>query len=113
MQGKEQKKYIQFVAIWHLLKQGHPTTNFEGLKGVFKFLKVENCPYKHWSNSTRKTMVEAMHNVISQATKVVVKKSPFIFVSCDEATTIDNQSWLFVHVYLIEEWKRVPILLNL
>jgi hypothetical protein len=34
-------------------------------------------------------------------------------MSCDEVTTIDNQSWLFVHVYVTKECKRVPILLNL
>jgi len=34
-------------------------------------------------------------------------------MSCDEVTTINNQSWLFIHVYVTEEWKRVPILLNL
>jgi hypothetical protein len=43
-------------------------TKFERLKGFFKFLKVENCPYKHWSNSTSWTMVESMHNVVLQAT---------------------------------------------
>jgi hypothetical protein len=42
-----------------------------------------------------------------------VQKSLFIFVNCDEVSTIDNQSWLFIHVYVIEQWKRVLILLNL
>jgi hypothetical protein len=26
---EKKKKYIQFVAIWHLLKQSHPMTDFE------------------------------------------------------------------------------------
>jgi hypothetical protein len=42
-----------------------------------------------------------------------MQKSPFILVNCDEVTTIDNQSWLSIHVYVTEEWKRVLILLNL
>jgi len=58
-------------------------------------------------------MVEVMHNVVLWATKVDVQKFPFIFVNCDEVTTIDNQSWLFVHVYVIEKWMRVLIMLNL
>jgi len=37
---EREKNYIQFVAIWHLFKQGHPMMDFEGLKGLFKFLKV-------------------------------------------------------------------------
>ncbi len=42
-----------------------------------------------------------------------MQKSPFIYVSCDEVTTIDNQSWLSIHVYVIKEWKKVSIMLNL
>jgi hypothetical protein len=61
---ERKKKYIQFVAIWHLLKQGCPMKDFERLKGLFKFLKVENCPCKHWFHSTDWTMAEAMHNVV-------------------------------------------------
>jgi len=45
--------------------------------------------------------------------KLLCKKSLFIFMSYDEVTTIDNQSWLSVHVYVTKECKRVPILLNL
>ncbi len=56
---------------------------------------------------------ETMYNVILWATKVIMQKSLFISMSCDEVTTIDNQSWLFVHVYVTNEWKRVSILLNL
>ncbi len=109
----EGKKYIQFVAIWHLLKQGCPMTNFERLKWLFQVFKGGKLPPKHWSNSTSWTMVEAMHNIILRATQNVMQKSLFIFVNCDEVTTIDNQSWLFIHVYVTEEWKRVLILLNL
>ncbi len=36
-----------------------------------------------------------------------------ILVSCDEMRTIDNQTWLFMHVFVIDEWKHVPILFNL
>jgi hypothetical protein len=54
-----------------------------------------------------------MHWVMLRAIKVVADKSLFLIVSCDEVTNIDNQSWLFVHVYVIDKWKCVPILLNL
>jgi len=32
---------------------------------------------------------------------------------CDEVTTIDNQNCLSVHVYVMENWKMIPILFNL
>ncbi len=40
------KKYIQFVAIFHLLKNGRPMIDFESLKELFKFLKFVNAPQK-------------------------------------------------------------------
>jgi hypothetical protein len=58
-------------------------------------------------------MVELMHDVIFHAIKGVVQKSEYISVSCDELTTINNHSWLSIHVYVREKWKRLPILLNL
>jgi hypothetical protein len=36
--AKKKKKYVQFVAIWHLLKQGCPTINFENLFYLNKFI---------------------------------------------------------------------------
>jgi hypothetical protein len=58
-------------------------------------------------------MVECMSNVVFIATKVAIHKVNFIFVSCIEVTNIDNQSWILVHVYVVEIFKRIPILVNL
>jgi hypothetical protein len=58
-------------------------------------------------------MVETMHNIVLQAIKLTIQKTQFILVSCDEVTTFHNQTWLFMHVYMVEQWKKVPILLNL
>jgi len=34
-------------------------------------------------------------------------------MSANEITTINNQSWLSMHLYIVEAWKKLPILLNL
>jgi hypothetical protein len=47
-------------------------------------------------------MVEAMHQVLLHTIKVVVDKSLFFAVSCDEVTSIDNHNWLSMHVYVID-----------
>lgn len=52
-------------------------------------------------------------NVIICATKVTLAKSQFISMNCDELTTVDNQSWLFVHAYVTDDWKQLPLLLNM
>lgn len=45
-------------------------------------------------------------------TRVHPQQARFIFVSCDEVTTIDNQSWIFMSIYMMHNFKRF-ILLNL
>jgi hypothetical protein len=47
-------------------------------------------------------MVKAMPNIILQAIKVVVPKLQLISVGCDEVMILNNQSWLSVHVYVVE-----------
>jgi hypothetical protein len=34
-------------------------------------------------------------------------------VTCDEVTSIDNGSWISIHMYVVEKWSRVPILITL
>jgi hypothetical protein len=58
-------------------------------------------------------MVVAMHNVILKHYTLLVQQARFILINCDEVTTLDNQSWISIHVYIVENWCRVPILLNL
>jgi hypothetical protein len=41
-------------------------------------------------------------NIVLQAIQVAMQKSINILVSCDEVTTIDNQSWFSIHVDVIE-----------
>ncbi len=54
-----------------------------------------------------------MYNIFLQAINECLLIVKFISLSCDEVTTIDNQSWLSMHVYMIDLWKQIPILLNL
>jgi hypothetical protein len=43
-----------------------------------------------------------MYDFVLRFIHLVVQKAQFIFVSCDEVTTIDNQSWILTHLYV---WK--------
>ncbi len=45
--AKKKEKIVQFVIIFHLLKDGRPMTNFEHMKGLFDFLKVHHIANKH------------------------------------------------------------------
>jgi hypothetical protein len=39
-------------------------------------------------------------------------KTKYLIVNCDDVMTIDNQSWCSVHIYVINNFKRIPLLLN-
>jgi len=58
-------------------------------------------------------MVVAMHDVILKQIVLLVQQARFISFSCDEVTTLNNQSWIYVHGYVVDNWHKVPILLNL
>ncbi len=50
---KEGKKILFFVAIFWLLKQGHPFIAFEAMKMFIQYLKVKNTPKKHWNDNAK------------------------------------------------------------
>ncbi len=52
-----------------------------------------------------------MHNVLLEVTKAPFVVAPFIVVSVDEVTTIDNTQWLSIHLYVVQKWRHIPILL--
>jgi hypothetical protein len=56
-------------------------------------------------------MAKTMHCIVMQSIKVVVQKVKYIVVGCDEVITI-NQSWGIVHVYIVDGFKKMPLLMN-
>jgi hypothetical protein len=52
-----------------------------------------------------------MHGVLLEATKVTFVATSFIIVSANEVMAINNTQWLFIHLYVVQNWKRIPILL--
>jgi hypothetical protein len=45
----------------------------------------------------------AMHNALLNQTKLVVQNIRFVSINWREITTMDNQSWIFVHVHVDED----------
>jgi len=86
-------------------------TNYENLKDLFQLLKVKSVSKKHWFNTSWWGMVEVMYIVLLEATKTTFVATPFIVVSVDEVTMIDNTQWLSIHLYVVQKWRSIPILL--
>ncbi len=112
--AKEKKwKFLQFVALFWLLKLDRPMTNFESMKMLFDFLKVENMLHKHLHDSSSWEMVETMHHIAMESMKIVIQKVKYIIVNYDEVTNINNQSWCSMHAYIVDGFRRLPLMLNL
>jgi hypothetical protein len=42
-----------------------------------------------------------------------MKVAHYVALNYDEIFTLDNQSWLFVHYYVMENWVKILILISL
>jgi len=58
-------------------------------------------------------MVECMQKHVLTKTRLIIQSPKFLFMFVDEITNMDCQRWIFVHVYVVEGWKHIPILLTL
>jgi hypothetical protein len=86
---KKGKKFLLFVAIFWLLKQGHPFIAFKAMKMFFQSLKVKNTPMKHWNNNA-KGELQKFNAPLSSLQQKLWFKVKYIIISCDEVTMIDN-----------------------
>jgi hypothetical protein len=68
---------------------------------------------KHWTERSGWKMAESLFNIVQARTKKVVSTALYFSITCDEVTTLDNQSWISIRVYTIQDWVRVPIFLCL
>lgn len=49
-------------------------------------------------------MASYIHELVVKKTKVLVQAAKFISLFCDEVLIMDQQSWVSIHVYMIENW---------
>jgi hypothetical protein len=70
-------------------------------------------PKKHWFNNLSWEMTRSIYDVVLKCTKEVIKEFPFLVIFTNEVTTFDTNSWISIHGYILENWQRMPILLNL
>jgi hypothetical protein len=107
------RKEVQMAIIFHLLSFGRPMLEYEHMRSLLEQLGCPKLPIKHWSDTAGWEMAESLYTVVQNRTKLVVSGANFISLSCDEVTTVDNQSWISIHAYVLVDWERVPLLLSL
>ena len=107
------KKKCQFVVILNMLLIGRPMTDYPSYRDVLSFLECPLIPFKHWSISTGWEIAECLHAVVQNCVKLALQECQFFSLTCDEVTTVDYHTWILVHVYVIKNYVRVPLLLTL
>jgi hypothetical protein len=50
-------------------------------------------------------ITSCMHDLVVNKTKTLVEATSFISFSCDEVITLDQQSWVSIHAYFVENWQ--------
>jgi hypothetical protein len=58
-------------------------------------------------------MAKFMHQMLMKVIRVVIQVAHYVALNYDEVSIIDNQSWLFVYYYMVENWARILILICL
>jgi hypothetical protein len=51
--------------------------------------------------------------MVLSATKEAILTFNFLFIFTYEVITVDNESWISIHCYVVARWKKIPILLTL
>ncbi len=84
---------------------------YEAQKDLFDFSNLEKSPKMHWTNNFGRVMAQHMHGIILEATQFAIGATQYLSLICDEVSTIDNQSWLSIRVYVVQNWLKLPIFL--
>jgi hypothetical protein len=67
-------------------------TNYENFQPLFEFLKLWFIPKQHWCNEVCWEMVEQIDNEMKKTIKIIIKNAKFVFLTCDEVTSMKNAS---------------------
>jgi len=111
--GEHSRKRVQFATVFHILAEGRPMIEYEFLNSLFNFLQVRHIPKKQWSDNSGWAMAEVLYSLVKTKLVETVANAQFFAITCNEATSVDNQSWLSIHIYTMKDWIRQPYLLAL
>ena len=111
--GDRARKINQFTIVFHLLQNGRPMLEYKSLKQLFTFLKMPNLNKKHQDDNSSWLIVEYLHKQVMVKSREVLSATKYLAITCDEVTTVDNQSWISIHAYCVQDFYRQPILISL
>jgi hypothetical protein len=58
------RKVVQFATILHFLQQGCHMLKYDAMRPMYEFLAVPKTSKKHWSDNSKWTIIEFMHQEV-------------------------------------------------
>ena len=110
--GDKARKIAQFATVFHMLQHGRPMLEYESMRELFTFLKMPHMSKKHWGDNSGWLMAEYLYAQVMQKAREVIHGGKFLSISVDEVTTVDNQAWISIHAYVVQDFYRTPILVS-
>ena len=88
-------------------------SDFASKPELLRHLETPGICTIHWTDNSGWKLAEAMDGALLKHLCKLITASPFWSVSLDEATAVDKTSWLCCHLYIIQDFQRVPVFVKL
>jgi hypothetical protein len=79
------------------------------MKKLFVQWNVSHNKMKYWFGGACWDMVNCMCEHVLKIIQSVVVGDRFVFLSVNDVITIDNRSWISIHVYVMQAWKKLHV----
>jgi hypothetical protein len=96
-------KTIQLSIVFHILSKGRPMTDYPDYIKYLFFLQMPNFPSSHWSLTSGWEWAKYLAQVENDYMKEKIASARSMSLSLDEVTTIDNTSWIFMSIYMVND----------
>jgi len=54
-----------------------------------------------------------MYSFVKERIKSLLLVAPFLALTTDETSSVDNTSWIAIHCYTMNDWERLFLLINI
>ena len=97
------------------MRDGNPITAVPSLVQFAQWAGAppHHIPTSHLSDNSLWQIAEAVGWKVREELRQALAKAAFVSISLDEATAIGNMAVLCCHIYVLRNWTRVPIFLEL
>ena len=99
-------KTIQLSIVFNILSNGHPMTYYPKMTKYLSFIQVPNFPSSHWSLSSGWEWGKYLAQVEKDDMEEKIVNATFLSLYLEEVTAIDNTSWIFMSIYMVNDHIR-------